>query len=246
MQVSSEVLSVLSAARVEGESLFLVGQLDRKLYEQTNKVLEAAGGKWNRKARAHVFEAPAADRVDQIILSGSVDVPKDEFNFFPTPAALVQELLELAEISPGMRVLEPSAGKGAIAYACAEAGAVVDCYELMDANFAALAGDVRLGVVRHMDFLAQEQEASFDRVVMNPPFAKQADIKHVTHALGFLRQGGRLVAVMSAGVVFRSDSRPTAFRDLVEARGGSIQPNPAGSFKESGTLVNTVTVVIPA
>jgi hypothetical protein len=217
MQVSSEVLSVLSAARVEGESLFLVGQLDRKLYEQTNKVLEAAGGKWNRKARAHVFEAPAADRVDQIILSGSVDVPKDEFNFFPTPAALVQELLELAEISPGMR-----------------------------ANFAALAGDVRLGVVRHMDFLAQEQEASFDRVVMNPPFAKQADIKHVTHALGFLRQGGRLVAVMSAGVVFRSDSRTTAFRDLVEARGGSIQPNPAGSFKESGTLVNTVTVVIPA
>jgi len=246
MQVTNDVLEVLSAARVEGPQLFLVGQLDRKLYEKTNKVLEASGGKWNKKAKAHVFDADAEERIDQIILSGSVFVPKDEFNFFPTPRALAVDLVRLADIKPGMRVLEPSAGKGALAYLCADAGATVDCYELMDANYVALAGDPRLGHVRHMDFLAQAQEPSYDRVVMNPPFMKQADIKHVTHALGFVKPGGRLVAIMSGGVTFRSDARTAAFRDLVESRGGDIDANPEGSFKESGTSVNTVTVVIPA
>ena len=38
MQVDSEVLSVLSRATTNGTALTLVGQLDRKLYERTNKV----------------------------------------------------------------------------------------------------------------------------------------------------------------------------------------------------------------
>lgn len=246
MQVSNDVLEVLSAARVDGPQLFLVGQLDRKLYEKTNKVLEASGGKWNKKAKAHVFEADASERIDQIILSGSVIVPKDEFNFFPTPRGLADELVALAGVGHGMRVLEPSAGKGAIAYPCADAGAVVDCYELMEANYAALAGDIRLGAVIKADFLSIPAAPTYDRVVMNPPFLKQSDIKHVTHALGFLKPDGKLVAVMSGGVTFRSDARTTAFRQLVADRGGRIDANPEGCFKESGTSVNTVTVVIPA
>lgn len=102
MRIDDEVLAVLSAAQTEGCNVFLPGQLDRKLYERTNKVLEAAGGKWNRKARAHVFAADASDRMAQIILSGSVEVPKDEFNFFPSTPAVVARLLELADIEPGM------------------------------------------------------------------------------------------------------------------------------------------------
>jgi 16S rRNA G1207 methylase RsmC len=35
---------------------------------------------------------------------------------------------------------------------------------------------------------------------MNPPFARQADIHHVNHALKFLKPDGLLVSVMSAGV----------------------------------------------
>lgn len=67
-------------------------QLDRKLYGRTNKVLEA-GGKWNRKAKAHIFPGDATARVDEILLTGSVEVPKDEFNFFPTPPEIVRRLV---------------------------------------------------------------------------------------------------------------------------------------------------------
>jgi len=183
--------------------------------------------------------------VDQIILSGEVEVPKDEFNFFPSPPAVVARLMELADVQHGMRVLEPSAGKGAIAYACADAGATVDCYELMEANFVALAGDMRLGSVRHMDFLAQAPEASYERVVMNPPFAKQADIRHVLHALRFLKPDGLLVSVMAGSVAFRNNKLTQDFRDLIRERGGEIEALPEGAFKASGTMVRSVIVTIP-
>lgn len=48
MRVENEVPTVLSRAATQGNALTLFGQLDRRLYDRTNKVLEAAGGKWNR------------------------------------------------------------------------------------------------------------------------------------------------------------------------------------------------------
>lgn len=246
MRVDNEVLAVLSRAETSGCELKLIGQLDRKLYERTNKVLEAAGGKWNKKAKAHIFESEAFNRIDEIILSGEVEIPKDEFNYFPSPPAVVKRLMELADITHGMQVLEPSAGRGAIAIACAEQGADVDCVELMEANYNALCADDRIKRVRRGCFLEQGAIEAYDRICMNPPFAKQADIKHVTHALKFLKPGGKLVSVMSASVGFRENSLTNNFRGLIEERGGSIESLPDGAFKESGTMVRTVIVVIPA
>lgn len=244
MRVSNDVLSILAAAELNGNALVLQGQLDRAAYTAVNKVLEAAGWKWNRKAKAHTCDGEAVDVLEQVLLTGEVTVAKNEFGFFPTPKAIVSQLIELADIKRGMRVLEPSAGKGAIAYACADAGAGVHCIELMEANFAALAGDLRLAAVSKDDFLTVTPHAVFDRVVMNPPFARQADIKHVMHAFKFLADGGRLVSVMSAGVTFRDDRLTNEFRALVERCDGDITALPDGAFKESGTMVRTVVVTL--
>lgn len=70
MRIENDVLTVLARAQTDGNALRLVGQLDRKLYERVNKVLEAAGGKWNRKAKAHLYEGGAAEAMEQIILTG--------------------------------------------------------------------------------------------------------------------------------------------------------------------------------
>lgn len=250
MQVDREVMNVLSNARIEGQALFLVGQLDRKLYERTNKVLEAAGGKWNRAKKSHIFDGDASDRIEQIILTGDVVVPKDEFEFFPTPPSVASRVIALADIRDGMMVLEPSAGRGALAIPAqtAAAGVMVDMYDLMPANCDALV-ELNLplsGVAASCNFLEVTPVAIYDRVVMNPPFGKQADIRHVLHALKFLRPSGRLVSVMGAGVVFRENRLTVEFRDLVSARGGHIEELPEASFKTSGTNVSTVIVVIPA
>jgi hypothetical protein len=106
MKVSDDILAVLTAALVDGHSLTLTGMLDRKLYERTNKVLEAAGGKWNRKAKAHVFEMPAEDAIEQIVLSGEITIPQD-FGYFPTPPAVVERLVELAEVRSHHRSATP-------------------------------------------------------------------------------------------------------------------------------------------
>jgi predicted RNA methylase len=246
MKIANDVLAVLSAAETTGNELRLVGQLDRKMYVKVNDVLEAAGGKWNKKAKRHIFDGDAAERIDEIILTGEVEKPKDEFNYFPTPSDIVQHLIEMAEIEAGMHVLEPSAGRGAIANQCAEIGATVDCYELMDDNYMALCENIKLRHVRQMDFLTQTPEAIYDRVAMNPPFMKQLDIKHVNHAHKFLKDGGKLVAIMSAGVKFRSNKLTEEFRSFVDSNRGSIEDLPEGSFKASGTMVNTVIVTIPA
>lgn len=245
--VDDEVLAVLSRAETSGFELKLTEQLDRNLYERTNKVLEAAGGKWSRKAKAHVFESEAFNRIDEIILSGEVEIPKDEFNYFPSPPAVVARLIELAGLHEGMTILEPSAGRGAIALACVEAtGGEVDCYELMEANFWELEKTGQFRKVINSDFLAVSPFPEYDRVCMNPPFAKQADIRHVVHALKFLKPGGKLISVMSASVGFRENRLTNEFRDLITERGGSIEALPEGAFKESGTMVRTVIVTIPS
>ena len=246
MRVDDEVLAVLSQAETNGFELKLTGQIDRKLYNKTNKVLEAAGGKWCRKAKAHVFAYEAADRIDEIILSGEVDVPKDEFNYFPSPHAVVARLIELADLHEGMTTLEPSAGRGAIAFACVEAtGGDVDCYELMEENFWELEKTEQFRKVINSDFLVVKPFPEYDRICMNPPFARQQDIKHVTHALKFLKPDGKLVSVMSASVGFRENRLTNEFRDLITERGGSIESLPDGAFKNSGTMVRTVIVTIP-
>ncbi len=96
------------------------------------------------------------------------------------------------------------------------------------------------------DFLEVPPRAVYDRVLMNPPFSGQADIRHVTHALGFVKPGGMVVAVMSAGVAFRTDKATAEFREMVTASGGEITPLPEGAFKASGTDVRTVLVTLPA
>ncbi len=245
MQVSQDVLAVLSDASIADNAVALTAQLDRSLYTRTNKMLEAAGGKWNRKAKAHLFDSDAGDRIDQIILTGSIDIPKDEFNYFPTPPAVVARLVELAEVEANSQVLEPSAGRGAILSAF-RGLAFLHAIELQADNAAALQALGWLDSVREADFLTVKPEPIYDRVVMNPPFLKQSDVRHVLHAHQFLKPGGQLTAVMSAGVTFRENALTQGFRALVENRGGHIEPLPENSFKQAGTGVNTVVAVIPA
>lgn len=245
MKVNTEVLAVLDRAETDGPALRLTGTLDRKLYADTNKVLEAAGGKWNRAKKAHLFDGDAADAIEQVILTGEITSTKQQFGYFPTPTPIVAQLIEHARIEPGMTVLEPSAGRGAIAGPVAALGAHVDCIEIQQANALAISNanigrDLAVG-----DFLEWDPHPVYDRVVMNPPFARQQDITHVLHALRFIKPDGRLVAVMSNGVTFRENKTTAAFRELLHDNGGYYLDLPHDAFKESGTGVRTVIAVFP-
>lgn len=157
---------------------------------------------------------------------------------FPTPPELAARMVELAEIQPGERVLEPSAGTGAILGAIN--GRAKECQVVAVEINPTLGGrlDATHCAVVVGDFLACEASTlwgEFDRVLMNPPFANAADVKHIQHARAMLKEGGRLVAICANGPRQREALMPlaTLWEDL-----------PPGTFKEAGTNVSTALVVI--
>jgi predicted RNA methylase len=172
------------------------------------------------------------------------------FEFFPTPAPVVEQMIAAAGLQPGMTVLEPSAGTGAIAGPVQALGCHVDCVELSQDLARILDTGCYRQVIR-ADFLEygpRDNPAGaeyYDRVLMNPPFGRRADLAHVTHALRFVKPGGLLVAIMANGVTFHSYRETVAFRELVAASGGEITPLPDDAFKQSGADVRTVLVTIP-
>jgi predicted RNA methylase len=241
MKLDEEVLTVFDGLAVNGCEVRITEQLERSLYLSVNKALEALGGKWNRKAKAHLFPTDAAKLIEGAQLTGQVTVAKDEYDFFETPPDVVKMLIELACIdSSKLAILEPSAGRGAIANAIrVNHPKAVEVCELMPENRTYL---IKQGYEVLADDFLKLQGVEFDRIVMNPPFSKQQDVDHVLHAYGLLTNGGILVAVMSNGVTFRTNAKTKLFRDLVDAVRGEIVPLPEGSFKSSGTGVNTVIV----
>lgn len=166
---------------------------------------------------------------------------------FSTPPDLADRMVELVGIAPGHAVLEPSAGTGTLLEAIRDTGMLLRV----------LAVEINPHLVHHLtqlyaepldaqgigchvlqsDFLkvTPADIGTFDRIVMNPPFADAIDIQHIKHAMTFLNPGGRLVAICANGPRQREQlmSLATHWEDL-----------PQGSFATEGTMVNAALLVI--
>lgn len=244
MKINKEILNILDQSAISGNKLILPLNLDRKLYIKTNEVIELLGGKWNKKEKAHLFasEEVLTSKLENVLLTEETENPKD-FGFFPTPKNIVLQLLELADLKPNMLVLEPSAGNGAIAKEIATTNKV-DCIEILEDNISKLNTENIYNSVLQKDFLTCEPNPVYDRVIMNPPFSKQADIDHIYHAFKYLKPNGKLISIMSSSVLFRTNKKTTEFNDFVSMNNGEIIPLPEKSFVDSGTNVNTVIVCL--
>ena len=171
---------------------------------------------------------------------------------FPTPATLAARMVELADIQPEQEVLEPSAGTGVICKAItdAEPTAKVHAVELnhrlcemlsLTINRTENAARGLCTNVVQGDFLECGGLGTFDRIVMNPPFANGDDIRHINHAFRLLNPGGRLVAICANGPRQNDKLRP-----IVEDCGGLWEELPPDTFKSQGTAVRSVLMALTA
>ena len=248
MKIENDVLNVLGKSTVEGQILFLPPtQLERNLYVKVNKCLESIGGKWNRAKKGHVFElsVDVSDLLDEMINSGEYADKKKEFQFFETPEEVGKKIISLAEIETYMKILEPSFGKGAILNLIPEPNDIYGV-ELNKDNFEYVSKNAKIHY-RHLveaDFLIPQEydryiPENFDRIVMNPPFSKHQDIKHIFQAWDLLKPGGILVSVVSESPFFREDKISISFRNWLKENNAEDFELESGAFKKSGTMVKT-------
>lgn len=140
--------------------------------------------------------------------------------FYPTPEYLAERLLAGIDLKYVGAVLEPSAGKGDLAFAVAKAlykahfrsyeryhgegnellrkaiqNADIDCVEI-DPVLRNVLEKNMLRVV-HDDFLTFETQKRYDLIVMNPPFDEGA--KHLLKALSMVEgRGGMIRCILNA------------------------------------------------
>ena len=225
--------------------------LERSLYVQVDNVIQSMGGKWNSKARAHIFDVEAnpceSGEWDEVIATGIMP-DKNPQAFWPTPKPVVDEVVKLArtyaiEARPIQSILEPSAGEGDIVVPLKAAfpQSHFIAVELNDLRFAKLQKIADVAAL-HGDFLSMNLSLQFDFIAMNPPFAVPGDalayVSHIKHAAKHLAPWGWLVAITPSSIEFRMDRRTANLRAFFE-RWGGIQRLPPGSFDVVGTAVGT-------
>lgn len=169
-----------------------------------------------------------------------------DLQFYWTPKDVVQAMIKEAEPRAGDRILEPSCGDGRIMEGVRDYVVEKRLDDVAMAGIEVHAGRAEQARAKGFpvvcgNFLEYPATASFDLVFMNPPFYGQHYLKHIERAIGALKPGGRLVAVLPA----------TAFYDHGKLPGRQYDPSrpyhhrdvwrdlPMGSFREAGTNVAT-------
>ncbi len=182
---------------------------------------------------------PRFDRMANRHENGTAPRAVSAFQLFQTPPEVAEMLVASLSLKRGAKVLEPSAGLGRILDALKPFNPSEVCAVEMAANCAGeLFKQEREGVtIKQRDFLTMEPQETglFDAVAMNPPFHMRADIKHILHALKFLKSGGTLAAIC-----FDTPHRSEALQGLAT----TWQPLPAGTFGKEGTGIATILLTI--
>lgn len=252
--IEADVLGVLSKASAEDNLLYLNGdKLDRKLYVDTNKVIEGMGGKWKGgKVQAHVFDAgtDVAGLLEIVLEHGKVP-EKNPLAFFRSTQPVV-EMVETYMKSGYATALEPSCGDGALLPALRHNGheAFITAVEVDSARAKKAKSLGIADEVVNEDFLAWSKGRTpcYQAIAMNPPFSAKGNatvyVDHIESAYSLLASGGRLIAIAPAGLKYNTTKKVAALRALIESLGEDILDIPENAFHESGTGVSTVLVIM--
>lgn len=254
--IDEDVLEVLRRGSMTESGGFKLpdGMLARELYSRCDKVLKGLGGHWHKASKTHVFQlGDVTDQLREMLESGKAVNVKKDLQFFATPHDIALQLAEIADVREGDSVLEPSAGRGAIADAIREyqPNARVVCIDVHEPFITELRGKgYDAGCA---DILAVvEPDPTFDLVVMNPPFTGDADLAHVQHCYKFLKPGGRLAAIILDLDARGQNKAVEAFKVWMDTPsdkpgltiGEIAEELERGAFGESGTQVPTMIITV--
>lgn len=258
---NKRLTDTINAIRVfEGKSHVEHAELREMLLAARNGdgVLDGLTLRRFKNGNAHLFfDAPTMLAVNRALVEyyGEVlpDCPEGEqkkapgtavskdLQFYRTPDAAADLLMDQVYLRSGMRVLEPSCGDGALLDAlsrrtCKDRRVSIAAQGIEYDPIRAAEARAKGYQVQIANFLQVTPSPVFDVVIMNPPFYGKHYQKHVNHARKFLTPGGTVYAILP--ITAATDH---GFVDLPEGYRGydKWRDLPVGSFSESGTNINT-------
>lgn len=256
-----DVREVLAAAAVDSRTVRLAAkELPRPVWEALHALLTgmgATGG--SRKGQPYRFEIDRSAELRAFIVGGPA--PRHERTtkgWVPTPDALAADVIgrfaQLASVPEKGRMLEPSAGQGALIRAVVAVRPDLDvtAVEPVDERAAQLEQiEQAAGLVYHGTFEDYEKYhhqtwiKPYDLIVMNPPYSmpKRPNvwIEHVKLAWSLLADGGRLVAIVPCSSTGELNAKALPLLKTMGA-GVVVEQLPDGSFTASGTGVSTCVI----
>lgn len=169
---------------------------------------------------------------------------QETLHFFPTPEYLGKQVVGLCDIGNEDIVMEPSAGQGNLLKhipKCKEIIAIEmdqhNCKVLREKGYRPICGTFEAVAESKTDLRPT-------KVVMNPPFFKGLDMKHIMLAYDLLEKDGTLVAIMSENNLYYDTELTKEFWQFLKDTNAEIVEVPFGEFVSSGTMVYTVIVKI--
>lgn len=249
VRIPPNIADIIRRSTIKDNVLHLPEQLSRGDYEVVKKTVENNGGRWKR-GTGHVFDPGGIEKLLASLETGVArDSIKDRQAFY-TPEPVASDMAQYAQCD-GKTVLEPNIGGGNLVHPLIRMGAArivgveIDkpTLEHTEADLLARYPGTPMAFF-HADFLTLDTKflGTFDRVVMNPPFAKDADLDHIRHAWQFVKPGGRLVALTSPGWTFSERGKRGKFSTWLRELDGEHERLPDAEFGR--TTIQVVRVVI--
>lgn len=240
------------------EALFRISQRGKTI-SQIKEILEDEYyQEWiNSLSRARVNTASeilsAIIEIEMVAKPEEIDYTKQQLNklkleivgmksgdFFPTPEAVCKRLVQLAEIKPNWRILEPSAGNGSIAECIIKSYPEVELdvieinptlRQILELNKFTLVG---------RNFLEFRTIARYEACIMNPPFSKL--VEHIYHACKQLVSGGVLVSVVPNSVFY--NRKYQEFKQWIYTNNAYVETVDKNAFLSSTTPTGVSTNII--
>lgn len=229
-------------------------------YDRLRWVMESYGGRWNERCKGFKFNEFDDEKLKSIkadLSAGFVNLSEEKRTrerdaFFPTPVKVVDKMIETANLKPDSIMLESSAGTGRILDEAKKVINSVDNFVVIEMN-----GE-RQRILRDkgykVDFNGTFEDSlkdsetlkkikNCDKVVINPPFKNDSDIKHLLISYMFCADNADVVSILQENSLYYDRQIHRVFKEFLSLIGKDayeVVSLPAGSFKDELTTVDTV------
>lgn len=246
-KLDQDIIDILRSNNTKYFHLMKIPKIPDEQYDRLVVAIDSIGGTWSEKHNGFLFNYDPKNKVDELINSGEFNLSEEliwrrKTQYHPTPKNIVDTMISMANIKENDVVVEPSAGQGAILDRLPKYVKTI-AIELDENNIKVLR-EKGYNVIGE-DFL-KISNIEYNKVIMNPPFSNNQDVKHILHAYKLLKKGGTLVAIINGNSIERrytNDACKNFFEEIKDTNYEIINL-PEGSFSESNTMINTAIIKI--